>query len=256
VFYDQLALYRDVRRKLEIQLDQAAMPLLWDTSWNQWKHLLGATIRVKATFIQSRKYRHRKGNWELMTWGTALPSGIVVTLPENIVDQIADARKAYHRFGQFAEAIEQIRVRLESTPVERDDLRRLCAGFGIPGDFDISLITWKPDYDAFYYKQLCRRARRLYLFRSEYIFDLERAVVVETPQLGHATYLFSKPSTITDFLALYRLATREDILQNRNNISEKLGFLCRLIHGSSPHNWLKELKARFGEAIDPICEEN
>ena len=60
-----------------------------------------------------------------------------------------------------------------------------------------ALITWKPDYDAFYYRQLRRRARSLYLFRSEYIFDLEAAVVVETSQLGHATYLFSRPASLT-----------------------------------------------------------
>lgn len=249
VFYGRLALYRDVRRKLEILLDQAAMPLLWDATWNQWKHLLAATIRVKATFVQSGKYRHRKGEWELMTWETALPSGIEVTLPENIADQIADARRTHHRFGQFAEAIKQIRMRLESAPIEREELQRLCAGLGVPSDFDVRLITWKPDYDAFYYKHLCRGTRHLYLFRSEYIFDLERAVVVETPQLGHATYLFSRPSTMADFLASYRLTTREDILQNRNNVSEYLGFLCRLIHGRSPHSWLKELQARVGETL-------
>ena len=256
VFYEHLMTYRDSRRKVQILLDQTALPLLWEPTWNQWKHLLGAIIHVKATFVQNGRYRHRKGGWELETWQSPLPSRIEVTLPENTPDQIAEARKTHHRFGQFAEAIEQIRVRLESTPIERDDLRRLCAGLGIPGDFEVSLITWKPDYDAFYYNQLCRRARRLYFFRSEYIFDLERAVVVETPQLGHATYLFSKPSKITDFLALYRLTTREDILQNRNNISENLGFLCRLIHGPSPQNWLKELKARFGETIDPKFEES
>ena len=38
-----------------------------------------------------------------------------------------------------------------------------------------------------------RRARGIHLFRGEYIFDVERAVVVETPQPGHATYVFAKP---------------------------------------------------------------
>jgi hypothetical protein len=38
-FYDDRALYRDARRKLEIMFDQAAMPLSWDSSWNQWKLL-------------------------------------------------------------------------------------------------------------------------------------------------------------------------------------------------------------------------
>lgn len=183
-------------------------------------------------------------------WKTALPSRIEVTLPANIAEQIAEARKTHHLFGQFAESLEQIRSRLESVPVERSELQELCARLGMPGDFDVSLITWKPDYDDFYYRQLQKLARHLYLFRSEYIFDLERAVVVETPQLGHATYLFSKPPSMAEFLAAYSLVGREDILQNRSNAAEKLGFLGRLIHAVRPSGWLKELRIRLGETVD------
>ena len=53
-----------------------------------------------------------------------------------------------------------------------------------------------------------------------------------------------------EFLAIYASTSREDILQNRSNVSENLGFLCRLIHGASPRNWLKELKLRLGEVVD------
>jgi hypothetical protein len=59
-------------------------------------------------------------------------------------------------------------------------------------DFDVAKISSQPDYDSFFYQQLSRRARRIYLFRDEDIFELERAVVVETPQVGNATYLFAK----------------------------------------------------------------
>ena len=175
--------------------------------------------------------------------------------PVNIAEQINEARQTHHRLGQFADALGRIRTRIESAPIERADLQKLCAGLGIPGDFDIALITWRPDYDAFYYKQLCKRARRLYLFRSEYILDIEKAVIVEIPQLGHATYLFSKPASMTEFLTLYTTITREDILQNRSNVAEKLGFLGRIIHGLKPQAWLKELKVRLGEVIDYAEEE-
>ena len=249
-FYNDHAVYRDSRHKLEAFFDQTSLPLLWDASWNQWKHLLGAKIGVKATFVQSGKYLHRGDEWHLVKWETALPSRIEVALPANIAEQIAEARETHHRFGQFAERLDQIRARIESAPVERAHLQKLCAALGIPDDFDVALITWKPDYDCFYYKQLCKRARRIYLFRSEYIFDLERAVIVETPQLGYATYLFSKPASVPEFLAIYASTNREDILQNRSNVSENLGFLCRLIHGVSPRNWLKELKLRLGEVAD------
>ncbi|MGH9685521.1 MAG: hypothetical protein ACRD5K_00320 [Candidatus Acidiferrales bacterium] len=249
-FYDDRAIYRDAQRKCEIMFDQAAVPLSWDSTWNQWKHLLGAKIGIKAAFIQSGKYRRRGEAWHFVRWETALPSRIEATLPVNIAEQIGEARHTHHRFGQFAEALDRIRTRTESAPIERADLQRLCAGLGIPGDFDVALITWKADYDAFYHRQLCKRARRLYVFRSEYIFDLEKWVIVEIPQLGHATYLFSKPASMTEFLALYTMVTREDILQNRGNVAEKLGFLGRIIHGLKPQAWLKELKVRLGEVVD------
>src|SRR6266853_1098983 len=251
-FYAEHAILRNSRRKLEVFFDQTSLPLLWDSSWNQWKHLLGTKIGIKATFVQSGKYQQHAGAWRLAQWETALPSHIEVALPSSMAEQIAEARKTHHRFGEFSEPLDLIRIRIGSAPVERADLQKLCAELGIPADFDISLITWKPDYDAFYYKQLSKRARRLYLFRSEYIFDLERAVVIETPQLGHATYLFSKPINMAEFLGIYSKVTREDILRNRSNVAERLGFLGRLIHGLQLGAWLKDLKARVGEGGDYV----
>jgi hypothetical protein len=249
-FYKDYAILRDSRHRIEVLFDQASLPMSWDSSWNQWKHLLGTEVGVNAPFIQSGKYQHRAGAWHLVKWGTALPSRLEVALPSNIAEQVAEARTTHHRFGEFAEALDRIRARLESVPIERGELQKLCSRLGMPGDFDVGLITWKPDYDAFFYKQLCERARSLYLFRSEYLFDLEKAVVVETPQLGHATYLFSKPASMSRFLAIYSKITREDILKNRGNVAEKLGFLGRLIHGLKPGAWLKELKTGLGESLD------
>jgi hypothetical protein len=249
-FYADHAILRNSRRKLEVFFDQTSLPLLWDSSWNQWKHLLGTKIGLKATFVQSGKYQQHAGAWHLAQWETALPSRIEVALPSNISEQIAEARKTHHRFGEFADALDLIRARIESAPVEGAALQKLCAGLGMPGDFDVALITWKPDYDAFYYRQLCKRARRIYLFRSEYIFDLERAVIAETPQLGHATYLFSKPVNMAEFLAVYRSGTKDDIRHNRGNVAESLGFLGRLIHGHNPRGWVKELKKSLGETVD------
>ena len=59
-------------------------------------------------------------------------------------------------------------------PSREQELKRMCSAVGIPGDFDIAQISWRPDHDPLFYRQLSRRARRLYLFRGEYIFDLER----------------------------------------------------------------------------------
>ena len=83
-FYNDHAVYRDSRRKVEILFDHVSAPLLWDSSWNQWKHLSGAKIGVKATFIQSGKYQHRAGAWHLVKWESAVPSRMESTLQANV----------------------------------------------------------------------------------------------------------------------------------------------------------------------------
>ena len=249
-FYDDRAIYRDVRTKLEVLLDQSAMPILWDATWNQWKHLLSAKMEIQATFVEAGKYHQRRGEWQLVKWETALPSRLQVKLPTKINEEIESARKTYHRFGQFSDALDRIRARIEREPVEKTELQKLCWDLGVPGNFEIAQITWKPDYDAFYYRHRCRRARRLYLFRGEFIFELETVIAVETPQSGHATYLISKAKSMEEFLAAYIRVTKEDIRKNRNNLAQKLGFLGRVVHGVNGRLWLKELKSRTSETVD------
>jgi hypothetical protein len=248
-FYEDRALCRDVRRRLEFWLDPALLHVHWDPTWNQWKHLLGTKIEVNATFVQSGKYHKRGGAWELVRWETALPSRLTVQPPANFQEQVETAKTTHHRFGQYSRALDQIRLYLEHRAVERAELQRMCAELQIPPDFDIAQISWRPDYDPFFYDQLSRRARRVYLFRGEYIFDLEKAVVVETPQLGHATYVFAKPRSMDSFLVLYTKMTKKDIRHNQDNIGERLGFLGRIIHGMNPRAWLKEVRQRLGEKI-------
>jgi hypothetical protein len=89
--YNDRAIYRDVRRKLEVTLDQSAMPMAWDATWNQWRHLLGAKIELQGTFVQTGKYRHRHSEWDLVEWETALPSRVHVRLPADIAEQIETA---------------------------------------------------------------------------------------------------------------------------------------------------------------------
>jgi len=252
-FYNDRALCRDVRRKLEVWLDPVALHTLWDRNWNQWKHLLGTNIEVEGTFVQCSKYRKRSAEWEIVTWETALPSRLEVKLPSDFQQQLETARTTYHRFGQYSRALDQLRLRLDHRAVERAELQRLCFELRIPGDFDVAQISWRPDYDPFFYRQLSCRARRIYLFRDEYIFDVEKAVVVETPQLGHATYVFAKPRNMDSFLALYTKITKDDIRRNCDNAAEQLGFLGRVIHGTNPRAWLKEVRQRLGEGIDHVA---
>jgi hypothetical protein len=249
-FLHDHAIYRDPRRKLEIVLDPILLPLAWDPTWNQWKHLLGAKISIEATFVVSGKYRLRSSEWELVSWLSALPSRIELSLPADLRGQVEAAKRSYHRFGQYFTALDQIRQRLLREPLERGELDRLCSELGIPSDFDVAQICWKPDYDPFFYNQLRRRARKVYLFQAEYIMDLERAIVVEIPELGHATYVFAKPVDIDAFVRLYAKTSKEDIRKNRDGIAERLGFLGRVTHGANYRNWLRDLKHRVGETVD------
>jgi hypothetical protein len=254
IFYPDYAIYRDRRRKMEVCFDQSSLPLAWDPTWNRWKHLLAAKIDVQATFVQNGKYQRRNDQWELHKWETSVPSRMTVTSPAQIAEDLQHAQRIYDRMGRFSDALDQIRARLKSAAVEKQELRKLCSDLGMPGDFDVRFITWQPEYQLFYYKELSLRARREYLFQSEYIFELESAIVVETPQPGHATYLFSRPANTTSFLATYPEISKDDIRRNRHNAANTMGFLCRLVHGSKPAVWLKEFKARIGEDMDQSTE--
>ena len=249
-FYDDRAFCRDSRRRLEFWLDPASIHTHWDSTWNQWKHLLGTKIDVEGTFVRSGNYRKREAEWELVTWETALPSRLNVKVPPAFPQQVETARATHHRFGRYSRALDQIRLLLQHRAVEKAELAQICSRRRLPGDFDVAQISWRADYDAVFYRQLDRRARRIYLFRDEYIFDLEKAVIVETPQLGHATYIFTKPRNMDGFLELYTRTTKDDIRQNRDNSAVRLGFLGRVIHGTNPRVWLKEVRQRNGERTD------
>ena len=249
-FLDGYAMYRDSGRRVEIVLDPVSLPISWDPTWNQWRHLVGAKVGVEAVFVKSGKYRLRGGEWHLVDWETALPSRLNIALPAGVREQLASARQMYRRFGRFFDALDRIRQRLEHEALEWKELARICDDLGVPPDFDIAQISWKPDYDFFHYEQLRRRARRIFLFRDEYIFELERATVVEVPQQGHATYVFSRPADLDQWVREYSRAAKEDIRHNRGNIAERLGFIGRVMHGRNPRAWLRELRAKIGEPAD------
>ena len=75
-------------------------------------------------------------------------------------------------------------------------------------------------------------------------------MVVEVPQAGHATYIFAKPARLEEFVWQYAKTTRQDILANRHNVAESLGFVGRVVHGAKKGEWLKDLCLRIGEPAD------
>jgi hypothetical protein len=246
-FYADRALCRDVRRKLQFWLDPALLHISWDPSWNRWKHLLSSRLEVDGVFVRSGKYKKRDGEWKFVDWETGLPSRLSVKLPTDFAQDIERARNAYSRFGQYSRALDQIRLCLAHKAIERKDLEQMCSDLGIPGEFDVAQINWRPDYDPVFYRELSRRARRIYLFRDEYIFEVEKGVVAETPQLGHATYVFAKPRDMGNFLARYTKTTKANIRNNQDNAAEGLGFLVRIVHSANPGAWLLEIRKSLGE---------
>jgi hypothetical protein len=249
-YYDGYAVYRDGRRKAEVYIDPSLLPLGWDATWNQWRHLVSTKIGVSASFVSSGKYRRRRGEWHLVSWQTALPSRLTITIPSDAAAMMHAARRAYQRSGEYYDDIERIRMRLEHEPIEEQDLAELCRQLRIPSDFDVAQLCWKPDYDPVFYKELKKRSVKVFLFRNEYIFLMGRRVVAEIPQLGHATYVFAKTANIDEFVQRYRATTRDDIRKNRGNVASDLGFIGRVTHGTNARAWLKDLKERLGETAD------
>ena len=74
--------------------------------------------------------------------------------------------------------------------------------------------------------------------------------MVETPQLGHAIYVFAKPRSMEGFLALCARIAKEDIRRNQDNVGKRLAFLGRVIHDTNPRAWVKEMR-HWGK--DRLC---
>ena len=73
---------------------------------------------------------------------------------------------------------------------------------------------------------------------------------MEVPEVGHATYVFTKPPNLDSFVRAYSRVTKDDIRRNRDGIAERLGFLGRVAHGPNGRTWLRDLKLRIGEPVD------
>lgn len=95
----------------------------------------------------------------------------------------------------------------------------------------------------------------MYLFRDEYVFELEHAIVVEVPEQGHATYIFFRPGNLERWVCDYAKTPKDDIRRNRTNAAERFGFIGRVMHGHNPRTWLRNLRAKIGEQADYALSE-
>jgi hypothetical protein len=245
LFLNDRAVCRNSHTKVEVTIDPVLMPLGWDATWNQWKHLLAAAVEIEADFIRTGKYVRREKEWRLRTWEVALPSSLQLKLPEGIREAVQVSQCTQHKFGQYSSVLERIRQKIQHVPIERGDLIKYCRENGMGPDFEVAQISWKAEYDPYFYQELSRRAARLYLFRSEFVFLIGEVIVIETPQRGHATYFFSRPQNIDLFLRRYANTTKEAIRKNEENVAEQLGYHGRIVHGADRSQWLRELCSRL-----------
>ena len=243
--------FLDPRRKLEVWLDSGLLNgFRWDTSWNNWKHWLRSAIEVDATFVNSARYRYGKGEWQVRSWWTALPSRIALTVPEGLEADVERARGINELLGRYSEFIHRVRDQAQRQPVDASDVQSWLDQLGAPPDLRPEYLCWKPDFDEYYFAQLRKRAVTWFLFREEFLFVLPGTIISEIPMPGHATYVFASPSDRENFLHRYERTSRNEIRQNAGNVASELGFVGRVVRGRKRKRWLAEVLKLAGEQVN------
>lgn len=252
-FFTDWVVCRDPRRKLEVWLDANLLPgVPWDLTWNEWKHWLTTRLEVQATFVYACKYRLRKGEWILRTWHSALPSRLSVTVPDDLTADVYQAKAIHKLLGEHADVVEKVRAEVEKQPVEHEVVQHWFERLGVSIHLRPQHITWRPDYEPYYFEQLRKRSRTWFLFHDEYLFLWRNVLISEVPQPGHATYVFAKPDNIASFMSRYSHATREDVRYNRNDVATALGFVGRVVRGRRKKRWLADVLRNAGEKADYV----
>jgi hypothetical protein len=252
-FLADLAVCRDGRRKVEIWLDSNSAPGLdWDLTWNHWKHWLSSRLAVDATFVTSGKHRLNKGEWTLQTWQVALPSRLRVQMAETLAVDIRHALQIHALLGEHADLVRHIRTKCEKAPVEFSQVQAWFEQAGATCDLKPHHVTWRPDYEPYYFEQLRKRSRTWFLFRDEFLFVWDKVLIAEVPQPGHATYIFAKPADLDHFLNRYAKLSREEIRHNRDNLASALGFVGRVIRGKRRKRWLESVLKLAGTKTDYV----
>jgi hypothetical protein len=250
-FFTDRIVCRDSRRRLEVWLDGGLVPgVHWDLTWNRWKHWLKGRVEVDATFVHADKYHWRKGEWTLRPSLVALPSRLHVVLPDNLAADIEGARAIHSLLGLHADVVKEVQTFVEKEPVEHTEIQRWFDQLNVAEELKPHHVTWRPDYDSYYFDQLLKRSQTWFLFRDEYLFAMPDILISEVPQPGHATYLFARPPSLQRFMKQYSAVTREDIRHNRNNIATELGFVGRVMRGRRKTGWLADVLKHVGAKTD------
>jgi hypothetical protein len=167
-------------------------------------------------------------------------------------EDIQHAQAVHGLLGEHADLVQRIRNQCAKNPIEHTQVERWFHQVGASAHLKPHHVTWRPDYEPYYFEQLRNRSRTWFLFRNEYLFVWRNVLVAEIPQPGHATYLFAKPEDQRDFLESYAGLTREDIRRNRGNLATALGFVGRVVRGKRKKRWLDDVLKQAGEKADYI----
>jgi len=244
---------RDGRRKLEVWLDSNIVPgFEWDLTWNHWKHWLSTRLAVEATFVTFGKHRLHKGEWALQKWQVALPSRLGVQMPASLAADIRSALEIHSLLGQHSDLVRHVREQCEKVPVEHIQVQSWLDQAGASSNLKPHHVTWRPDYEPFYFEQLRKRSRTWFLFRDEYLFVWGRVLIAEIPEPGHATYVFARPADLDEFLGQYANLSRGDIRRNLGNRATTLGFVGRVVRGKRKKRWLAGVHKLSGEWTNHI----
>jgi hypothetical protein len=252
-FFADRIICRDPRRKVEVWLDANLLSgLNWDMTWNHWKHWLKSRIEVEATLVHAGKYRLRNGEWTLRKWYAALPSRLRVHVPDSVAADIEHAQAIHTLLGQHTELVRHIQLQIEKQPIEHTQIQVWFDQLGASAHLKPQHVTWRPDFEPYYFEQLRKRSRTWFLFHTEYLFVWQHVLIAELPQPGHATYLFARPENLKAFLQKYASVTREQIRQNQHNCGSDLGFVGRVVRGHRKKRWLADVLKHAGEKADYV----
>lgn len=238
-FTEDKILLHDARRHCLASIDRNLLPdLRWDPTWNSWRHWLRSRLELEGAFAKTAPPVSTNGADRGRDWHVALPSRSVVRAPEGLSADVEMARSIHELLGEHADLVAKARRIIEREPVEHTEVQRWIDKCGASSSLKPEHITWKNAFDPYYFSQLKERAITWFLFRNEFLFFLEKAVVAEIPEPGCATYLFAKPDSASDFLELYTQSGRDEIRRNSANVAAGLGFVGRVIHGRRKAHWL------------------
>jgi hypothetical protein len=152
--------------------------------------------------------------------------------------------------GEHADALARIRSEIEKQPIEHVQIQEWFDRIGASHHLRPQHVTWRPDYEPYYFEQLRKRSATWFLFQGEYLFLWNHVLILELPQPGHATYIFRRPSDVGTFMSRYSKATREQVRTNRGNVAIDLGFVGRIVRGQKKKRWLADVLKLAGEKAD------